>query len=117
MEIQDTLTDESVLAELGARIKQIRIDRSITQAELAEQANVSHSTVVRLEAGSSVQFDSFIRIMRSLRLLGKFDVLVPQQELHPVELLRTETKTKRRVSSKQQERPAPDSAWKWGDEK
>lgn len=116
MEIQDTLTDESVLAELGARIKQIRIDRGITQAELAGQANVSLSTVVRLEAGSSVQFDSFIRIMRSLRLLGKFNMLVPEQELHPVELLRAETKTKKRAS-KRQEKPAADSAWKWGDEK
>jgi transcriptional regulator with XRE-family HTH domain len=117
MEIQDTLTDESVLAELGGRIKQIRIDRGIPQTELAGQANVSLSTVVRLESGSSVQMDSFIRIMRALRLLGKFDVLVPQQELHPVELLRTETKIKQRVSSKRQETPSADSAWKWGDEK
>jgi transcriptional regulator with XRE-family HTH domain len=117
MEIQDTLTDESVLAELGGRIKQIRIDRGITQTQLAEKANVSLSTIVRLESGSSVQMDSFIRIMRSLRLLGKFNGLVQEQELHPVKLLRTETKRKKRVSPKRQEKPPADSAWKWGDEK
>jgi transcriptional regulator with XRE-family HTH domain len=117
MEIQDTLTDETVLTELSSRIKQIRIDRGITQAELAEQANVSLSTLVRLESGSSVQMDSFIRIMRALRLLGRFNVLVPEQELHPVELLHTEVKKKKRASSKRQQKPAADSAWKWGDEK
>ncbi|MCK9170922.1 MAG: helix-turn-helix domain-containing protein [Treponema sp.] len=117
MEIQDSLTDESVLKELSGRIKQIRIDRGITQTELAGQANVSLSTVVRLESGSSVQMDSFIRILRALRLLGKFNVLVPEQELHPVELLRPEAKQKKRVSSKRQEKTADDSAWKWGDEK
>jgi len=117
MKIQDSLTDESVLKELSGRIKQIRIDRGITQTELAGQANVSLSTVVRLEAGSSVQMDSFIRIMRALRLLEKFNVLIPEQELHPVELLRSRMKKKKRVSSKRQENAAADTAWKWGDEK
>ena len=117
MEIQDTLTDETVLRELGVRTRQIRIDRGITQAVLAAQADVSLHTVVRLEAGSSVQMDSFIRIMRALRLLEKFNVLIPEQELHPVELLRSRMKKKKRVSSKRQENAAADTAWKWGDEK
>ncbi len=115
MEIQNTFTDESVLQELGSRIKQLRIERSLTQAKLAEKANISLSTVVRLEGGNSVQMESFIRLLRSLRLLNKFNVVLPEQELHPVELLHTKIKKKQRVSSKHKKKPAV-TAWKWGDE-
>jgi len=49
-EITKQATDDSVLAELGGRLARIRLDRNLTQAQLAEQAGVSKRTIERLEA-------------------------------------------------------------------
>ena len=40
MKIDGMLTDEAVLAELGSRIAQRRLELQLTQAMLAEQAGV-----------------------------------------------------------------------------
>jgi transcriptional regulator with XRE-family HTH domain len=115
MIIQEHLTDDAVLKETGSRIQQLRVNRGFTQVQLAEQAGVSSSTVVRLEAGNSVQTASCIRILRVLGLLPKLDLLVPEQQLRPMELLRG--KTERRRASRSSPETADSTLWKWGDER
>ena len=64
------ITDEAVLSELGSRLAQVRLERNLTQAQLAEQAGVSKRTVERLESGSvATQLSGFIRVCRVLELL------------------------------------------------
>jgi transcriptional regulator with XRE-family HTH domain len=116
MEIEDSLTDEAVLTELGIRIRQLRIDRGIPQAALALQANVSLSTLVRLESGCSVQLDSFVRVMRALRQLDKCNLLLPPADERPLQLLRARTKIRKRVSPRKPGDTKPPATWKWGDE-
>ena len=48
MKITKQATDEAVLSELGGRLAQVRLERNLTQAQLAEQAGVSKRTVERL---------------------------------------------------------------------
>ena len=52
MKITKQATDEVILGELGGRLAKIRLDRNLTQAQLATQAGVSKRTVERLEAGA-----------------------------------------------------------------
>jgi transcriptional regulator with XRE-family HTH domain len=55
------LTDKSILAELGGRLAQRRLELKLTQADLAEQAGVSKRTVERIEAGATTQMSTMIR--------------------------------------------------------
>ena len=41
MKIENDLTDESVLSELGARLERVRLERNLTQRELAARAGVA----------------------------------------------------------------------------
>ena len=77
MQISKFLSDEVILAEFGERIARRRLDLSVTQAELAEQAGVSKRTVERIEAGSSAQMSSLIRVFRVLDLLPALDRMIP----------------------------------------
>lgn len=106
--------DQQVLAQLGERIDRRRLDRNLTQAQLAQAAGVSKSTVERLQGGESTQLTNFIRILRALDLLDRLDALVPAQPPSPIEQLKLHGKRRRRASSpRKSEKLEP--AWTWND--
>jgi DNA-binding XRE family transcriptional regulator len=49
MRINNELSDETILAELGGRLAQRRIARSLSQAALAAESGVAKRTVERIE--------------------------------------------------------------------
>ena len=83
MKIDSGLTDEAVLAELGARLVRTRLERNLTQRELAEEAGVERKAVQRIEAGESVKLTSLLRVLRALGLLDALDRLVPAAGAEP----------------------------------
>ncbi|HKH78614.1 MAG TPA: helix-turn-helix transcriptional regulator, partial [Solirubrobacteraceae bacterium] len=86
MKIENDLTDESVLSELGARLERVRLERNLTQRELAARAGVAYKAIQRIEAGESVKLTSLIRVLRGLELLDALDQLVPEPTPSPIEL-------------------------------
>lgn len=117
MNIDNTLTDQAVLSELGARLLKVRLERNLTQAALAEQAGVSKRTVERIESGEvATQLSGFVRICRALGLLERFNVLIPETSISPLAQLKAQRPKRRRASAKQ---PAGDAAkaskWTWGE--
>ena len=115
MKILSTLADDAVLAEIGGRLAQRRIELDLTQADLAREAGVSKRTVERIERGASAQLSSFLRVLRRLELLPALDALLPEPRTSPLELLQRERKQRERVSSRRRKSSA-DPEWKWGDE-
>ena len=64
------MSDEALLQELGQRIARLRLERNLTQAQLAEQAGISKRTLEHLEAGAAAaQLSLFLRVLRQLDLL------------------------------------------------
>jgi transcriptional regulator with XRE-family HTH domain len=117
MKIAKQATDEVILVELGGRLAKIRLDRNLTQAQLATQAGISKRTVERLEAGAvATQLSGFIRVCRVLDVLDRFNLLVPEQVPSPVTQLKLAGRKRQRASTA---RPAKPSAgkWQWGDER
>lgn len=116
MKISELISEEAVLGEIGKRIARRRLDISLTQAEVAEQAGVSKRTLERIEAGASTQMSSLIRIFRVLDLMPGLDRLIPEAGPGPMELLQQKGKARQRASSRR--RPEkPDAAWSWDDAK
>lgn len=109
-------TDDALLGELGQRLARYRLDRNLTQAELAREAGVSRRTVERIEAGESAQLASLIRVLRALELIDNFDALVPKPLASPIEQLKLRGKERRRASSKTRPSGSADD-WTWGDER
>ena len=115
MKITKQATDEVILGELGGRLAKIRLDRNLTQAELATQAGVSKRTVERLEAGTvGTQLSGFIRVCRALNVIERFDLLVPEPLPSPVEQLKMAGRKRQRASAAKPARPSA-KKWKWGD--
>ena len=116
MKITKQAIDEAILSELGGRLAQVRLERNLTQAQLAQQAGVSKRTVERLESGSvATQLSGFIRVCRVLDLVERFDLLVPEPVPSPIEQLKLRGRKRQRASAKRKTK-APSKKWQWGDE-
>ena len=68
--IHRLMSDEALLQELGQRIARLRLEGTLTQAQLAEQAGISKPTLEHLEAGAAAtQLSLFLRVLGQLELL------------------------------------------------
>ncbi len=64
-----------VLHALGARAKQLRLLRKLSQAELAKRAAVGVATIQRFEATGSAAIENVVRIAAALGAEAAFDKL------------------------------------------
>ncbi len=118
MHLDELMTDDAVLAELGRRLTRHRLARNWTQAELAAEAGIGQATVQRAERGESVQMTSLIKLLRTLELLAGLDVAVPESIDLPIARLEREQRKGRRRASGRRHPPAEtgEQPWVWGDE-
>lgn len=115
MVITSFSTNEQVLREVGARVRRIRIDKPLTQEELAVRAGVSLSVVARLERGGDVRLGSVVSVLRALGLLANMDGLLPYASIRPLDVIELGHARQRAVSSARKSSEAS-QGWKWGDE-
>ena len=119
MKFENLLSDEAVLAEMGQRLMAARLDRRLTQAQLAQAAGVSKRTVERLEDGASAQVTNLVRCLRALDRLEGLERLLPESPVNPLDLLSLAKARRARVRGSTQAGLAEGggAAWVWGDEK
>jgi transcriptional regulator with XRE-family HTH domain len=83
--------------EIGIRIREHRLKKKLTQQDLAERAGISVFTVAQIEKGNPVTILMFLAVLRVLRLLDNLDMLLPEPEISPIELLKLKGKTPKRI--------------------
>ena len=135
MKNQPTETDEFLLQEIGAKLARVRLEKNLTQAQLAAQAGIALRTLSRIERGNGATLvTAFIRVCRALGLLERFIAIVPEPVPSPMEQLKLHGRQRRRASGRRLKanplakypehvddgrfRVAEDAPadWKWGDE-
>lgn len=115
MKITDLLTDDAVLAELGARIATRRIELQLTQAEAAEQAGIAKRTLERMEAGQSSQLATLVRVLRVLDGTTGLENLIPESGPRPMDLFQRKGKVRQRASGQRIAKPTG-KPWRWDEE-
>jgi transcriptional regulator with XRE-family HTH domain len=115
MKITGLLTDDAVLAELGARIASRRIELQLTQAAVAERAGIAKRTLERMEAGKTSQLATLVRVLRVLDAASGLDGLIPESGPRPMDLLKQKGRLRQRASGHRVAEP-PAKSWSW-DEK
>jgi transcriptional regulator with XRE-family HTH domain len=115
VQILNHITDEVVLQELGRRLSMARLEKNLTQVQLAEEAGVSKSTVQRLEGGEvATQLAALLRVCRALDLLERFDALLPEALPGPMARLKQRGKQRRRAR-RGKSADAMAKKWTWGE--
>ena len=100
--------------ELGRRLAAQRLNRNLTQRQLADAAAVSINTLRRLEAGDNVSLDTLIRVMEALDLGDRLEALAPPADVRPVDRVRMAAASERRRATG--DGAATATPWTWGND-
>lgn len=95
-----SMSDDRLAQLLGEFIKHHRVDKNISQDELATKAGLSRPTISLMERGKSMNLNSIIRVLRVLDLLYLFDAIKITQTISPIEMLKIQEKQRKRSSKK-----------------
>lgn len=119
MKIEFLFTDEAILKEVGRRLQRYRLNCRMTQEELAEESGVSKRTVERIEAGKTAQTSNLVRILLKLKLHVNLEVLVPEPQLRPMDMIKAYENIykRKRATGKRKVKEKPIVPWTWGDER
>lgn len=90
---------------IGDQVRRLRLRTNVSQAALADAANVSESTIKNLEAGRGSSLATLIRVARALGRADWLDELAtPEPAMSPLAKLRaaqvSEQQTRRRAGAR-----------------
>jgi transcriptional regulator with XRE-family HTH domain len=102
------MADPAIVKEVCANIKQMRLSRNITQAELASRAGVDRTTVSRMESGRAATLLTLVQILRALDRLDLLNVFHEEPEISPLQILRVQER-RRKYASGKHKAPKPNS--------
>lgn len=80
-------TPEEIQAQLGERVRRLRLNRNQDQAHVASKAGVSERALRGLESGEGSKLMTFIRVLKALDELVSLDVLAPEPSVSPMAML------------------------------
>lgn len=97
----NSLTEDDIIKEIGIRLKNIRIQRNLSQEELGRMIGKSKSDISAIENGKPITMKSFIRLLRYVDRLEQLDKILLVSTISPYYV---EEKKKERVVRKRKKR-------------
>lgn len=104
-------SDTAIVAELGAFVRHHRLLQNKTQAQLAEAAGISRSTLVEFEKGMRANIITLVQLLRALRQLHVLMEFEIKFEPSPIQLAELELAKRKRASGKRTKRKKRKSDW------
>jgi transcriptional regulator with XRE-family HTH domain len=92
------MSDPAIVTELGSLIRRIRLQKNITQQQLADKSGLYRSTISEMENGRASSLLSFIVVLRGLEKLEILNSLSDIPPISPLKLARNEKLIRKRAS-------------------
>ena len=123
MKIEYLTPDQVALGELGQRLARVRKQQGLSQTELAQEAGLGVATLRRIESGRSGQMESWLKIMKALKLTASVDAFLPEKFESPrAQVLSGKARRNKTAKGKQSARDklargqVEEGGIKWGDQ-
>lgn len=106
-----SMTDSAITAEIGMRLKSLRLRKNLTQQQLSSAVLVSLNSIKSLEGGKG-KLSTLIAVLRELDALNTLDSFIPEPGISPIQLARQQGKQRQRASgTRMQKSPEEDGEW------
>jgi transcriptional regulator with XRE-family HTH domain len=116
MKIEYLTPDQMILRELGQRLARVRKQQAISQVELAQEAGLGVATLRRIESGHSGQMESWLKIMKALRMTASVDAFLPEKFDSPLAQALSGKSRRSKAGKKHGVAEVSRGVIKWGDE-
>ena len=101
-------TVDELATQLGDSITRLRLQKGISQAEVAAKANIAVTSMVRLEAGKGGNLSTFIKVLNALDSASWLNTLAPQITISPMDIV-NRVSERRRVYAPRRKKTLPDN--------
>jgi len=104
---------------IGKSIQGRRIQKNISQEELAHLSGVSHASITRLESGTgNISLTNLLLIFKALEIADELKFIFSDPKDSPsIMAKRKKHSTKKRVRKSSQHSKNINNIWKWGEDK
>lgn len=85
-------TDTAIVRSIGQKIKNVRIAKKLTQAQLAEHCGLSSFSISQIENGHNTSLLSIVMILRSLQRLDLLEALTQEETINPLAIIEYQKK-------------------------
>ncbi len=92
------LADPAVVKTICQSLRQMRLNRNMSQAELAERSGLNRVTISRMEAGRAATLLTIVQVLRALDKLSVFNSFAEEPEISPMQLLREQERRRKKAS-------------------
>ena len=80
----------------GERLRRLRLNRNLDQRTTAEKSGISERALRNLESGRGSTLETMLRVLKALDYLQGIEMLAPEVNVNPLDLLR-QTKSPQRA--------------------
>jgi len=106
-----SLSDPAIVRELSSQVKQMRINKNITQQELAERTGLDRVTISRFENGRAATLLTFVEILRALDKLELLSNFHEEPTVSPIQVAEAQEHYRKRASRKAPTDQKPGAEW------
>ena len=91
-------SDQELIAMWGRKLRSMRLEANISQADLARNTGMSRSSIAAIENGRNFSAESLISILRALNRIETLSFFLTEEtpRLTPMEIYRLEKKKRKR---------------------
>ncbi len=104
MDISQDDSPHAKAEALGARLKQARLNRDMTQTELSGETGITRKMIMNAEKGQ-VSLVDLIAMLDALGVKNNLDAILPHQPISPIQLLKLQGKSRKKASGRNKKEP------------
>ena len=93
------MSDNAIIETICKSIKQMRLNKNVSQDELSQISGVNRITISRLENGQAINLMTMIQLLRALEQLHLLIDLNVQPEISPILVMEQQIKWRKKASS------------------
>lgn len=97
-----SMSNEAILRLLGTQIRQMRLNKNLSQTKLGKFAGLSRNTIVKIESDGIGTLISFIQILRVLEKIEILNQFITEAPVSPIQIAKLQGKARKRASADQQ---------------
>jgi transcriptional regulator with XRE-family HTH domain len=94
------MADPNIVKEICKSLKQMRLNKNISQQKLADISGINRVTISRMEAGRAATLLTIVQILRGLDRLDVLNVFREEPEISPIQMLKFEEGQRKKASYK-----------------